>query len=189
MSKTIVLIYKLPTLYKILHEINDLLNFELQSSSDEFELSNVIGDKKKTFVVISETKLGEIKADNNIILSKFPIKFFNLIEKINIILLKKNFITQSKININYYQLDVNSRALKIGKKKLKLTQKETEIIFFIKNSNKEVSISSLKKNVWGHSSELETHTVETHVYRLRKKIKDYFNDSRFIKSTDNGYKI
>ena len=113
----------------------------------------------------------------------------NIIEKINIILLKKNFITQSKININDYQLDVNSRALKIGKKKLKLTQKETEIIFFIKNSNKEVSISSLKKNVWGHSSELETHTVETHVYRLRKKIKDFFNDSKFIKSTDNGYKI
>ena len=61
--------------------------------------------------------------------------------------------------------------------------------FFINNSNKEVSISSLKKNVWGHSSELETHTVETHVYRLRKKIKDFFNDSKFIKSTDNGYKI
>ena len=57
MSKTIVLIYKLPTLYEILHEINDLLNFELQNSSDEFELGNVIGDKKKTFVVISETKL------------------------------------------------------------------------------------------------------------------------------------
>ena len=130
-----------------------------------------------------------IENANNITLSNFPIKVFNLIEKINIILLKKNFITQSKININDYQLDVNSRALKIGKKKLKLTQKETEIIFFIKNSNKEVSISSLKKNVWGHSSELETHTVETHVYRLRKKIKDFFNDNKFIKSTDNGYKI
>ena len=186
MSKTIVLIYKLPTLYEILHEINDLLNFELQSTLDEIELKNIISDKKKTFVVISETKISEVQGDNNIILSKFPIKFFNLIEKINIILLKKNFITQSKININDYQLDVNSRALKIGKKKLKLTQKETEIIFFIKNSNKEVSISSLKKNVWGHSSELESHTVETHVYRLRKKIKDFFIDSKFIKSTENG---
>jgi len=189
MSKTIVLIYKLPTLYEILSEINDLLNFELQSSLDELGLSNIISNKKKNFVVISETKISEVQGDNNIILSKFPIKVFNLIEKINIILLKKNFITQSKININDYQLDVNSRALKIGKKKLKLTQKETEIIFFIKNSNKEVSISSLKKHVWGHSSELETHTVETHVYRLRKKIKDFFNDSKFIKSTDNGYKI
>ena len=188
MSKTIVLIYKLPTLYEILSEINDLLNFELQSALDELELSNIISDKKN-FVVISETKISEVQGDNNIILSKFPIKVFNLIEKINIFLLKKNFVTQSKININDYQLDINSRALKIGKKKLKLTQKETEIIFFIKNSNKEVSISSLKKNVWGHSSELETHTVETHVYRLRKKIKDFFNDSKFIKSTDNGYKI
>ena len=57
MSKTIVLIYKLPTLYKILHEINDLLNFELQSTLDEIELKNIISDKKKTFVVISENKI------------------------------------------------------------------------------------------------------------------------------------
>ena len=57
MSKTIVLIYKLPTLYKILHEINDLLNFELQNSLNELELINIISDKKKTFVVISESKI------------------------------------------------------------------------------------------------------------------------------------
>ena len=80
--------------------INDILNFELQSSLDEIELINIISDKKKTFVVISESKISEIQEDNNIILPKFPIKVFNLIEKINIILLKKNFITQSKININ-----------------------------------------------------------------------------------------
>ena len=86
MSKTIVLIYKLPTLYEILSEINDLLNFELQSSLDELELSNIISDKKN-FVVISEIKISEIQGDNNIILSKFPIKVFNLIEKINICLL------------------------------------------------------------------------------------------------------
>ena len=60
---------------------------------------------------------------------------------------------------------------------------------FIKNHNREVSISSLRKNVWGHSSELETHTVETHVYRLRKKIKDVFEDNKFIVSSENGYKI
>ena len=80
MSKTIVLIYKLPTLYEILSEINDLLNFELQSALDEIELSNIISDKKKTFLVISETKISEIQGDNNIILSNFPIKVFNLIE-------------------------------------------------------------------------------------------------------------
>ena len=189
MSKPIVLIYKLPILYEILNEINDLLNFEFQNSLNELELVNILSDKKKNVIVITESKITAISGDNNIILPKFPMKVFNLVEKINILFLKKNFVTQSKININDYQLDVNSRALIIGKRKLKLTQKETEIIFFIKNSNKEVSISSLKKNVWGHSSELETHTVETHVYRLRKKIKDFFNDSMFIKSTDNGYKI
>jgi len=189
MSKPIVLIYKLTTLYEILYEINNLFNFELQNSLDKLELSNILSDKKKTFIVISETRISEIQDDNNIILNKLPTKVFNLIEKINILIHKKNFVVQSKVNINDYQLDVNSRALRTRKKKLKLTQKETEIILFIKNSNKEVSISSLKKNVWGHSSDLETHTVETHVYRLRKKIKDFFNDSTFIRSTNNGYKI
>ena len=98
MSKTIVLIYKLPTLYEILHEINDLLNFELQSALDELELSNIISDKKN-FVVISETKISEVQGDNNIILSKFPIKVFNLIEKINIFLLKKKEIERLRAEI------------------------------------------------------------------------------------------
>ena len=70
-----------------------------------------------------------------------------------------------------------------------ITQKETEIILFIKNYKKDVSINNLKKNVWGHSSILDTHTVETHVYRLRKKVKDFFNDNNFIISTHDGYKI
>ena len=76
MSKTIVLIYKLPTLYEILSEINDLLNFELQSSLDELELSNIISDKKKTFVVISENKISEIQGDNNGIYHHYGKNYF-----------------------------------------------------------------------------------------------------------------
>ena len=72
---------------------------------------------------------------------------------------------------------------------LSLTEKETLIINFLKNSDDAVSINQLQRSVWGYKSKLETHTVETHVYRLRKKILQNFGDSNFIQSLKNGYKI
>ena len=72
---------------------------------------------------------------------------------------------------------------------LKLTQKEIQIILFLKNSKTSQNIEDLQKEVWGHNSNLETHTVETHIYRLRKKIFEKFNDNNFISSTKKGYII
>jgi len=63
------------------------------------------------------------------------------------------------------------------------------LILYLKNSSLPVNINKLEKDVWNYESELETHTVETHIYRLRKKIKDKFNDDNFILSSKNGYKI
>ena len=74
-------------------------------------------------------------------------------------------------------------------KELNLTEKEADIIVFLKNSKKSVSIDELQTHVWGYSSKLETHTVETHIYRLRKKINNKFNNNDFIKSTKLGYNI
>ena len=188
MSKPIILVFNLPILYEILSEINNLFNYEFYNLSNEIELTNFI-KKENTIFIVSKIKINQVPINQNIIVDNFPIRIFNLLERINILLLKEKFISQSQIRINGYELDVNSRVLIFKKKKLKLTQKETEIILFIKNHNREVSISSLRKNVWGHSSQLETHTVETHVYRLRKKIKDVFEDNKFIVSSENGYKI
>ena len=70
-----------------------------------------------------------------------------------------------------------------------LTEREANIIIFLKNSQNPVKISKLQSEVWGHNSKLETHTVETHIYRLRKKINDTFSDNEFIKSSKLGYKI
>ena len=91
------------------------------------------------------------------------------------------------MSIGHYTLDINSRQIKIEKKKLDLTEREIDIIVFLKNSKKSTSISDLQKNVWGHVSKLETHTVETHIYRLRKKFKDKFNDDNFLISSKDGY--
>ena len=69
-----------------------------------------------------------------------------------------------------------------------MTEKETDLIIYIK-SNNNVTIKDLQNNVWGYSANLETHTVETHIYRLRKKIKEKFNDDNFIVNTEKGYRI
>ena len=81
-------------------------------------------------------------------------------------------------------MNLNSRLIYNSKNKLNITQRETDIILFLKNSIKPVKTEELQKNVWGHKSKLETH-----IYRLRKKFEEKFNDNKFIKSTKSGYKI
>ena len=108
---------------------------------------------------------------------------------LNIQLIKQKYIDQSKIEINKYNLDLNSREIMKNEKKLKLTEREIDIILYLNENKNPQNIEILQKKVWGHVSDLETHTVETHVYRLRKKIKDIFGDDNFIISLDSGYKI
>ena len=102
--------------------------------------------------------------------------------------------TNSKGDSSYYQLnkyilDINSRILKKSDNELKLTEREIDTIIFLKNENKPVKVDILQRKVWKYGEDLETHTVETHIYRLRKKIKDTFNDNLFIESKKDGYII
>ena len=86
-------------------------------------------------------------------------------------------------------MDLNSRIIANNKKSLKLTEREMDIILFLIEKKQPQKINDLQNQVWRYSSELETHTVETHIYRLRKKINDCFKDENFIISTDKGYFI
>ena len=95
----------------------------------------------------------------------------------------------SDIIIGAYKIDLNSRLIYRDNLSLKLTEKEINSILFLSKNKKPVSIKELQLNVWGHKSQLETHTVETHIYRLRKKIFKIFNDKNFIFSGTNGYEI
>ena len=110
-------------------------------------------------------------------------------EKINIEFLKLQYNSQSEMKINDYSIDLNSREMLIKNKKLKLTEKEINTITYLSKSNKPVSINELQEKVWSYQSDIETHTVETHIYRLRKKILNTFDDNEFIISKKNGYKI
>ena len=86
-------------------------------------------------------------------------------------------------------MDLNSRELMFNKIKIKLTQKETEIILFLCNANKPINIKDLQKKVWDYKKELDTHTVETHIYRLRKKIFLNFKIDDLIIFNQKGYQI
>ena len=198
MTKQIVNIVQLNELYNILSENENILSFKVKNyPSNEGLIQNLKNDKKNlnnsTFVISNSNNvlLKDIEIDkrNILIIENFPIEFNKLIELINVHLIKQKYNFQSKLSIKDYIIDLNSRTINTENKKLKLTERELDIIMFLKNHKTPQKIEMLQNQIWKYSSNLETHTVETHVYRLRKKIKDFFNDSKFIKSTDNGYKI
>ena len=192
MSKSAVYILNFKDLYNIIYEIKNFFNFELFNSEDTksiIEYQKKRGDK--SFIIVTKKKFNEDNINNKqiITIDSFPLNIFTLIEKINSSLLMQQYDFQSNINIAGYKLDINSRVLSLNNNKLKLTEREIQIILFLKNQNKTINIDTLQKEVWGYSKELETHTVETHVYRLRKKLKKSFDDKNFIKSDKMGYFI
>jgi DNA-binding response OmpR family regulator len=138
-------------------------------------------------LVISNKKY--LDFDNQFFLKNTPIKISKLVEKINIEFLRLQFNSQSQVKIKNYIIDLNSREIIINNLKLKLTEKEINTINYLSKSDKPVSINELQKKVWSYQSGIETHTVETHIYRLRKKILNTFSDDKFIVSKKNGYQI
>ena len=185
MNSKILIIYEYQILYKILSEIREYLNFEILHV-DKNKLKELEFDKFENYLIVSSVKSVDLK--NNFVLENLPIKLDKLIQTININFLKTNFIKKSDVKIGKYKLDLNSRKIILDNLSLSLTEKEVEMIFFIK-SNSNVTIRELQNNVWGYSSDLETHTVETHIYRLRKKMKDKFGDDAFIQNSQKGYRI
>ena len=181
-----LIIYKFNALYHILEELGLDLNIKVAFAENENSLNECIKNSKN-YLIISNKKYLEL--GDKFILVNNPINIFKLIEKINIEFLKLQFNEKSKIDIGKYKIDLNSRHLISNDQKLKLTEKEADIIIYLYKSNSPVKINQLQKEVWGFKSKLETHTVETHIYRLRKKILEIFNDNDFIISKKNGYKI
>ena len=185
MNSRILIIYEYQILYQVFNEISESLNFEI-IQSNERDLKELNYDQKNNYLIISEKKIEGVK--NSLILDNLPIKFEKLIEIINIKFLKNKFLDQSHIKIGEYNLDLNSRKISFGNKSLNLTERETNLIIFIKDK-KNVTIKELQKKVWDYSPDLDTHTVETHIYRLRKKMKETFGNESFILNTNNGYSI
>ena len=186
MSTQNLIIYKFFELYHILGELSSDLNLEITFIDNESSLREKVKNLNN-YLIISNKKYSDIS--NQYVLNNLPINIFKLIEKINIELLKIQFSSQSEVKVNNYTIDLNSREMLINNTKLKLTEKEINTITYLSKSNKPVTIDELQEKVWSYQSDIETHTVETHIYRLRKKISKTFNDNEFIISEKNGYQI
>ena len=214
MIKQNINIVGVPILYNILEEIKENLSFKIENftklddflnffnkdksenknffiittiSNKDFFINKIKLERKNIFFLCQKNIKVDINHNYNVF--KYPINIYNLIEKINIQLIKYKYSFQSKIRVKNYFLDLNSRTISIENKSLKLTEREMEIILFLNDCKTPQKINDLQNKVWSYSSDLETHTVETHIYRLRKKISNSFQDEHFIISTDNGYFI
>ena len=186
MSIQNLIIYKFTPLYHILEELDLDLNFKITFVDSE----NFLKDKTKetdNYLIITNKRFSDIS--NQFVLENKPINILKLVEKINIEFLKLHFNNQSELKLNNYIIDLNARELLLKDTKLKLTEKEINTITYLSKSNKPVSIDELQEKVWSYQSNIETHTVETHIYRLRKKINDKFSDENFIINTKNGYSL
>ena len=186
MNNQNLIIYQFNPLYQILKELEQDLNFKIIESLNEKSLNNQI-EKLNNYLIITKKKI--LNVEYQFVFEHLPIKIFKLIEKLNIEFLKKQFSVQSEFIINDYKINLNSREISFHNTKLKLTEKEVNTIIYLSKIKKAVSIDELQTKVWGYQSNIETHTVETHIYRLRKKIYKIFKDENFIISKKNGYQI
>ena len=186
MNNQNLIVYRFNLLYQILKELEEDIHFRIIEISDEKSLTNQIKNLNNYLII---TKKQILKLNNQFILSQLPIKIFKMIEKLNIEFLKHQFVEQSQFIINDYIIDINAREISLKNIKLKLTEKEVNTIIYLSKVNKPISINELQTKVWDYHSDIETHTVETHVYRLRKKISKNFSDDNFIISKNNGYQI
>ena len=181
-----IIVYQFNSLYKILKEIEPDIKFNIIEVLDEKSLKFEIG-KFQNYLVVSNKKM--LNVENQLTMNDFPLKINKIIEKFNIELIRNKFIDQSKIKVKNYNINLNSKEISLYERKLKLTEKEIRTIVYLSEAKKTITIDELQTKVWGYQSDLETHTVETHIYRLRKKFLNIFNDNDFISSEKNGYKI
>ena len=186
MNNPSLIIYENTFLYEILYEIEEQLQFSIIQlvKKDLIKLNKF---QNNNYLVITKKIIPDV--NNQIILDELPLSVFKLVEKLNIEFLKLKFNEQSDVKIGNYILNINSREVRNKEQKLKLTEKEISTIIYLYGAKKPVRVDELQSKVWGYQSDIESHTVETHIYRLRKKIFNKFKDSNFIISTTDGYQI
>ena len=195
MIKQTIHIIDFKILYNILDEIKDYLKFQIlhYKNEENFLNSNNMNLNDSLILVKSSKQIflnnRKISRKKIFFIPNYPIKIDKLVEILNVNLIKQKYNYQSNIYIKSYLLNLNSRTITKNNQNLKLTQKEIDIILFLNDYEKPQKVNVLQNKVWGYSLEIETHTVETHIYRLRKKIKDEFKDNNFILSNDDGYFI
>ena len=177
-----LVVYESKDIYIILDEIKNQLKLDL-IFLEKKELDAYLKDYPYD-LILTKKKINNI---NQIILNNFPYKITKLIEIINLKILKKNFSLKSNFSIGRYKLNINSKKIYCDRKTLNLTEREVKLLTYLNEKKEPTKVDQLQKDIWGYTVNLETHTVETHIHRLRKKFLDTFNDRNFIISEKKGY--
>ena len=142
----------------------------------------------KIFLSSDLKQFKDLKKDN--LFSTFlqtPISFLDLEKIIKLSILKFKFHFQTKIEIGQYILDKNKRTLSVGRKNIKLTEKEQDIIVYLFGKKNGANKKDIMKDIWSYSEQVDTHTYETHLYRLRQKIQVKLKDKKFIEIREGKY--
>lgn len=183
MIKKTLFVYNSLIFFEILNEIKENFTFDIKYI-DKNDFDKIDFNQYENYLIITVNI--RLKVNKCLIIDSLPKKIIQLTEIINLAFLKTQFKNQSEYKIGKYILDINARKIFFNNKSLSLTEKESNLIIFI-NSIKKASIKKIQKIVWNYSDDLETHTVETHIYRLRKKMIKNFKDPNFIKHDQDGY--
>tara|TARA_B110000014_G_C20107422_1_gene582641 strand:+ start:930 stop:1568 length:639 start_codon:yes stop_codon:yes gene_type:complete len=212
MDNTVISILKNKTIFEILSELklffkfkfkfyNDLSSFKnefqknteiiiLHLTEENLEDYNYVINNNLPLIVISKNlHLKNIESADLVERLISPFTILDLKKKITLLVAKNIFHRSSLIKLNDYIIDKNKRNIKKNNQELQLTEKEINFLILFSNSDQPISRNFVLKNIWHYSSESETHTVETHIHRLRKKILEKFNDNNFIKNSTKGYYI
>ena len=147
-------------------------------------------EKQNLPILLVASASTKIKKTNNFINQIItPFKILSFKSKITAILASNKFKKSSIIELGKYTINKNERKIIQGNLELKLTEKEIDFLILFTQQNRPIKKDFILKGLWNYSPETNTHTVETHIHRLRKKIFDKFQDSNFIKNNEKGYYI
>ncbi len=192
-----------------LEELKDFLSFDLYNKLDDLtedKLNNydvllihepflkknsiyreILNKGKNINILLSESKNQNLEFFQEQL--PLPISIDDINKAVENAVARKNFNKNSSIKIKNYTLDKNERKLFKEKKHILLTEKEIQLLELLLAKKGAINKDKILKEVWGYSDETDTHTVETHVYRLRKKIKKTFLDENFILNKKEGYSL
>ena len=154
-----------------------------------FKNSNLLSEIKHKPILLTQKSKIEIKEYFFSETIYFPISLSELRNKIYNNIATYQFSLNSSIKIREYILNKNEKKLSKSNFFISLTEREVQLIEVLYKEKNSISKSSILKKIWKYSDIADTHTVETHIYRLRKKIYSKFNDNSFIINSSNGYTI
>ncbi len=196
-----VLILGPTSFYDTLNELKPFLKFNsiTEKNSTDFDVilfhEDALTDKEKSKIINNSNSLKVCAFSNKKPPNSYDafLKIPSSLKEINFtienIAAKKTFSRNSSIKIKKYLLNKNEKRLSKDENEIILTEKEVHLLELLLNNKKPISKEKILSSVWKYSSEVDTHTVETHIYRLRKKIGDKFSDENFIINTKDGYSL